>query len=120
MLSLVGAYELEVREVDDAGLVLVELAGELDLTNVSEVEQRVEELGVPRATVVFDLNRVTFVDSAALHLLFRLARRFGGSGRFGIVIDPNALIARVLTMVGLGEVATITPRLEDFRPDEPA
>jgi anti-anti-sigma factor len=109
----VGAYELEVRESDDADLLVLELGGELDLTNVPEVEQRVEGLAAPGARVVLDLNRVTFLDSAALHLLFRLARRFGGRERFGIVLDPNALVARVLTMVGLPEVATVAPTLDD-------
>jgi anti-anti-sigma factor len=110
---VVGAYELEVRESDDADLLVLELGGELDLTNVPEVEQRVEGLAAPGARVVLDLNRVTFLDSAALHLLFRLARRFGGRERFGIVLDPNALVARVLTMVGLPEVATVAPTLDD-------
>jgi anti-anti-sigma factor len=109
----VGAYELEVRNVDEPGLVLIELAGELDLTNVPEIESRVEELVVPSGRVVLDLNRVTFLDSAALHLLFRFARRFGGRERFGIVLEPNALVARVLTMVGLGEVARIDATLDD-------
>lgn len=113
MLWVVGAYELEIRDSDDGDVLVLELGGELDLTNVPEVEQRVEELAAPGTRVVLDLNRVTFLDSAALHLLFRLARRFGGSERFGIVLDPNALVARVLTMVGLPEVATIAPTLDD-------
>jgi anti-anti-sigma factor len=99
--------------VDDPGVVVIELAGELDLTNVPEIESRVEELVVPSGRVVLDLNRVTFLDSAALHLLFRFARRFGGRERFGIVLEPNALVARVLTMVGLGEVARIDATLDD-------
>jgi anti-anti-sigma factor len=109
----VAAYELEVRKADGADLVLIELSGELDLTNVAEVERRVEELVFPGARVVLDLNRVTFLDSAALHLLFRLARRFGGRERFGIVLEPNALVARVLAMVGLPEVARIDATLDE-------
>jgi stage II sporulation protein AA (anti-sigma F factor antagonist) len=109
----VAAYELEIRQADGTDIVLIELSGELDLTNVAEVERRMEELAVPGARVVLDLNRVTFLDSAALHLLFRLARRFGGRERFGIVLEPNALVARVLSMVGLGEVARIDATLDD-------
>jgi anti-anti-sigma factor len=109
----VAAYELEVRKADGADLVLIELSGELDLTNVAEVERRVEELVFPGARVVLDLNRVTFLDSAALHLLFRLARRLGGRERFGIVLEPNALVARVLAMVGLPEVARIDATLDE-------
>jgi anti-anti-sigma factor len=109
----VGAYELEIQDSDKPDLLVLELGGELDLTNVPEVERRVEELAGPGARVVLDLNRVTFLDSAALHLLFRFARRFGGRERFGIVLVPDALVARVLTMVGLPEVATIAASLDD-------
>jgi anti-anti-sigma factor len=112
MLPVVAAYELEIRETDDDDVVLIELSGELDLTNVPEVERRVEEVATPGGRVVLDLNRVTFLDSAALHLLFRFARRFGGRERFGIVLEPNALVARVLTMVGLGEVARIDATID--------
>jgi anti-anti-sigma factor len=110
---VVAPYELEIRQSDGSDLYLVELSGELDLTNVPEVERRIEALVVPGARIVLDLNRVTFLDSAALHLLFRLARRFGGRERFGIVLEPNALVARVLTMVGLDEVARIDATLDD-------
>lgn len=118
MLPAVTAYELESRDGLRDDMTLIELAGELDLTNVSEIERRVEELATPGSTVVLDLNRVTFVDSAALHLLFRLARRFGGSARFALVVEPNALVARVLGMVGLGEVANLCSSVEavDGRP----
>lgn len=120
MLTGVTPYELEPREGVRDDMTLIELAGELDLTNVPEIERRVENLATPRSTVVLDLNRVTFVDSAALHLLFRLARRFGGSARFALVVEPNALVARVLAMVGLSEVANVCSNLDDVDGRPPA
>jgi anti-anti-sigma factor len=101
------SYELEQRPTEDAQVVLVEVKGELDLTNAHEVEERLEELTTSNgARLVLDFNRVVFIDSAALHVLFRTARRLG-KGRFGLVLEPTAPVARTLAIVGISEVATI-------------
>jgi anti-sigma B factor antagonist len=101
------SYELEQRPTHDEALVLVEATGELDLTNAHEVEERLEELAEANgARLVLDLNRVVFIDSAALHVLFRTARKLGRE-RFAIVLEPGAAVARTLAIVGFAEVATI-------------
>lgn len=104
----VTEYELEVRESSTPGVVFVETIGELDLTNAADFEQRLEDASTGGATLVLDLNHVTFIDSAALHVLFRAVGRLG-HGHFGIVLDPTAAIARTLDIVGLGDVARIRP-----------
>lgn len=106
-------YELEQREADAKGFSLVELAGELDLTNAREVETRLDEIVDNGSGLVLDLNRVTFVDSAALHMLFRLARRFGEDKRLRIVLEPTALVARTLTIVGLDDVADVRSAVDE-------
>jgi anti-anti-sigma factor len=101
------SYELAQRATDDPSLVLVDVTGELDLTNAHELEEQLEALTESNgARLVLDLNRVVFVDSAALHVLFRVARRLG-KGRFGLVLEPSAAVARTLAIVGISEVATI-------------
>jgi anti-anti-sigma factor len=102
------AYELAQRPSDDPSLVLVELTGELDLTNAHELEERLDTLAEGNgARLVLDLNRVVFLDSAALHVLFRIARRLGKS-RFGLVLEPQAAVARTLAIAGISEVATVS------------
>jgi anti-anti-sigma factor len=110
----VTPYELEVRD-DVNGRAVVELAGELDLTNVADVERRLEEIRSDR--LALDLNRVAFVDSAALHMLFRTARRVGPEHRLEIVLDPAALVARTLRIVDIEKVATIVPTVEQLAAD---
>lgn len=111
-------YELEVGGPESDGFTVVELAGELDLTNAAEVERRLEQIA-GTAGLVLDLNRVSFVDSAALHMLFRIARRLGTEQRFGIVVEPTALVARTLTIVGMDEVATVRPTVGELFVAEP-
>lgn len=104
-------YELAVQD-GQTDCVLVELSGELDLTNAADVERRLEDLAGDR--LILDLNRVTFLDSAALHMLFRTSRRVGSAHRLGIVLEPSALVARTLAIVGMQEVASISPTLDEL------
>jgi anti-sigma B factor antagonist len=114
MLPAVTSYELEVRETDLEDATLAELSGELDLTNADELERRLDELAADSSALVLDLNGVEFLDSAALHVLFGLARRSAGEARgFGVVLRSEAPVARTLSMVNFGEVAPVRPTLED-------
>ena len=93
-----------IEAADD--LVLVEVSGELDLTNVQDFEEQLARLEPGEAAaLVLDLNRVVFIDSAALHALFRISRRLGRD-RFGLVLAPTAPIARTLDIVGLSHAAS--------------
>jgi anti-anti-sigma factor len=104
----VTEYELQVRESPAAGVVLVEAVGELDLTNAVELEQRLSDASAGADALVLDLDHVSFIDSAALHVLFRLSGELG-TERFGMVLDPEATIARAVEIVGLGDVVRIRP-----------
>jgi anti-sigma B factor antagonist len=110
------SYELVERTTDDPSLVLVDVTGELDLTNANELEERLEALADSNRRLVLDLNRVVFVDSAALHVLFRIARRLG-KDRFGLVLEPSAAVARTLAIVGISEVAAIAETLDSLPRD---
>ena len=114
MLRAVTSYELEVRETDLGDVAFAELSGELDLTNAQELERRLEELAADASAVVLDLNRIQFLDSAALHVLFALARKLGREDRgFGLVLGEEAPVARTISIVKLGDVATVRPTLEE-------
>jgi anti-anti-sigma factor len=107
----VKSYELEIRKSERDGVAVVALAGELDLTNAAEVERRLEEAATDRGLIV-DLNGVTFLDSAALHMLFRVARRPGAP--LGIVLEPSAVVSRTLGIVGLDDVAVVRPTIDEL------
>ena len=94
-------------EADDSGVALVALAGELDLTNVDDLEEELRAVTNGRP-LVLDLNRLVFIDSAALHRLFRMVRERGARA-VAFVIEPTAPIARTLSIVELGRAATVVP-----------
>jgi anti-anti-sigma factor len=110
----VASYELELRETDLGDVAVVALAGELDLTNSAELERRIADIAHGSSGLVLDLNRVLFLDSAALHVLFRVARRFDDEQkRFAIVLQPSAVVSRTLEIVGLDQAARVGPTLDD-------
>jgi len=106
------SYELDRRETDVPGTIVADASGELDLTNARHFEEQLAGLAANGERLVLDLNRVTFVDSAALHALFRTARRLG-EGRFGIALAPAAALTRTLTIVGLTDAVPVRPAAED-------
>ena len=108
------AYELEQRSDDDSRIVVFAVTGELDLTNAHDFEKRVVGvLSNDGASLVLDLTRVAFIDSAALHVLFRTARELS-KDRFGLLLEAASAISRTLEIVGISEVATVGRSLDDL------
>jgi anti-anti-sigma factor len=83
----------------DTGAV-VRVAGELDMSNVDAFDAALERAASRAdAIVCVDLAAVTFIDSAALHALARLAERLPD----GCVIlhRPSDAARRLFALVGL-------------------
>lgn len=106
-----SAYELELDDTVAADVVVAALSGELDLTNARELEERLHTAAsAGQALLVVDLNRVVFIDSAALHVFFKLARQHGPE-RLALVVEPTAAVSRTLDIVGLNDAVRTVPSL---------
>lgn len=108
-----SAYELELDPTADSGVVVAILAGELDLTNARELEERLDEAAPADSLLVVDVNRVVFIDSAALHVFFKIARR-RGDGRLAIAMEDEAAISRTIEIVGLHKAVRVISSLEEL------
>ena len=100
-----SAYELELDETRVPSVV-ASLSGELDLTNAGDLEERLRRAAPETGALIVDLNRVVFIDSAAIHVLFRLARDLG-TGGLVLVLAPDAPVARVLDIVHMQDAVRI-------------
>lgn len=87
---------------------VVRFAGEVDATNVDRFRAALTEARAAAPTVVADVDGITYLDSAGVEVLFGAAR----SGTLTVVAGPACVVRRVLDVVGLGEVADLTERLE--------
>src|SRR5690348_18266711 len=73
-----GTLDITVR--DERGVVVAAVAGEIDIASVAQLRERLYELADGGGTLIVDLNRVTFIDSAGLGALVGAARRAAASG----------------------------------------
>ena len=73
---MVGPIKFEIREAHERGNLTLSIIGELDLSTVPAVVQRVDDrLDENVTTLTIDLSEVTFMDSSGLRLLIELNQR---------------------------------------------
>ena len=83
-------------EVNETGPVVVQLAGEFDLSTCEEMARCFDSFASGDVVVV-DMAEVTFVDSIAIGVLARAAAR-------GVRLQPRAMsrvVSRALELAGL-------------------
>jgi anti-sigma B factor antagonist len=88
-----------VVERDDMVVVVVE--GELDLCAAPELEKSLAGLGATGASaIVVDLDRVSFMDSAGVHVLLRFATSDGKRDRLALSTG-SPQVRRLLELTGV-------------------
>jgi anti-anti-sigma factor len=81
-------------------VVVVELRGEIDLSNVRDIDANLRG-SVPNTAlgIAIDVSRVEYFDSSALQMLFELARWLGRrEQRLHLVVPESAIVARELEL----------------------
>ena len=89
--------------------VVARLTGEVDMTNASYVREELTK-SVPNeaAGLVIDLSGTRYLDSAAIELLFELARRLERRRQaLRIAIPPDSPLKRVLLLTDVNSVAAV-------------
>jgi anti-anti-sigma factor len=96
-------------------LCLVRVHGEVDLSNAHEVSAEIGILmGQDAHRLVVDLSDITYLDSAGVALLLRLAERLRARRRqLHLVVPRGSPVRRVLDFTGLPRVIPLEARLED-------
>ena len=85
------------------GCPVVQVTGDLDLTNVGEFEATLELAArADRGSVIVCLSRTTYFDSQAIHVLLRFAEHLTVTRQqLMIVAPPGTLPRRILEIAGL-------------------
>ena len=94
--------QLETRQ--EAGAVVASIAGEVDISNASDLGAALEGSVSQRALgLVLDLSDATYIDSAGVHLLFRLGGRLTRRRQqLRVVVPDGAPIRKIVNLAGLG------------------
>jgi anti-anti-sigma factor len=96
----------------------VHVSGEIDLANVDEVRHAITTaLSSDPARVVLDLRDTTYLDSAAIAMLFRLAQRLGHRRQqLRLVVPKEAPIRAVLDLTRIDTVIPLDDAVEAADP----
>jgi anti-sigma B factor antagonist len=106
-----SALTLEIDVVEESSVTVARLTGELDLTTVDDADARLGEARGGR--VVVDLAGLSFLDSAAVHLLFRVVKRFRSQGReLAFVVPTESPAHRLVEILDLGSATLVRPTVE--------
>jgi anti-sigma B factor antagonist len=98
----------EVAIERQGGAVVAHLSGEVDMTNAARVREELL-VSVPNdaLSLVIDLDGCRYLDSAAIEVVFDLARRLSRRRQeLKLVLPPTSPLSRVLTLT---EVHTVAP-----------
>jgi len=91
---------------DAAGVAVIKLSGEIDMSNVDSLRSVIEPVLVEnRDRVDFDLGELRFMDSSGIALLLRVAAKTGSVH----LRRPSALVRRMVEATGLTDVLLIEP-----------
>ncbi len=96
------------------GVTVARLAGELDISNVAQIEAELHALPNERLGLVLDLSATTFMDSSGVSLLYGLRARLRRRGQtLRIVVPPATAPRRVLELTGYERSGELDVELDD-------
>ncbi len=82
---------------------LVEVSGEIDMANADEFSATLTGAVNDARRLTVDLSRTTYLDSAAIKVLFQLARR----AALTLIVPSDGVVAPVIGLAGLAAVTTV-------------
>jgi anti-anti-sigma factor len=95
---------------------LVAVAGELDLSNASELRRLVDDaLGQDRTRLVVDLTEVTHLDSSGLAALISAHQEADARGGRLVLVLASPHVRRTLEVRGLDRLFTMVDSIEAGR-----
>jgi anti-anti-sigma factor len=93
---------LETRT--EGGAIVACISGEIDISNAADIGSALEG-SVPQRSLglVLDLSHTDYIDSAGVHLLFRLGGRLTRRRQqLRVVVPDEAPIRKIVNLAGLG------------------
>jgi anti-sigma B factor antagonist len=107
--------EFALERTDDAGLAVLTISGEHDLSTAPELRRRLDGLLDEGTATVVDLSPATFIDSSILGVILDGRRRAADAELGFAVVHSNGADAvdRVLEVTGLRSELPVHARREE-------
>jgi anti-anti-sigma factor len=97
------------------GVIVVRVTGEVDMSNASDLRGAIIEATPNDALgVVLDLTSVDYIDSAGIHLLYRLGDNLRARGQtLRVVIPPSSPASDTLRLAGVKRHVDVVDELAE-------
>jgi len=105
---------LTVQTEQHDAVVVVSVAGELDMATAPQLQDQVADLlGKGRSRIVFDLSSLSFCDSTGLSVFVRAKNSSDEAGGAVRLAAPQRGVLRILEVSGLVEVLQTHPTVDE-------
>lgn len=103
---------------DVADMRVVQVTGEIDLSNARDLLDEIgDAVRSAATTITVDLSAVTFLDSSGIAMLFQLRQRIAHSRQeLRLVVPTASPIRRVLELTGVPRVIAVQDALDGGPP----
>ena len=98
---------VRIEPVHWDGVGRVAVIGEVDLSNVRDVEAALSYMAVSGQPLTLDLVGLSYLDSRGVAMLFRLSQRARRSGGSLTLANPQNLVRRVIQIAHLEDAVAI-------------
>jgi anti-sigma B factor antagonist len=107
--------ELSVTVSRDRGVVIAEVTGDIDMSTVAGLRERLLGLADSGQPLIVDLNRVGFIDSAGLGALVGVARRADVRGGSLHAVCSRPQTRKLLWLTGVDRRIPLTDTVDEAR-----
>jgi anti-anti-sigma factor len=104
----------DVQFESSGDVVIARVIGDIDMSNAEKIAKAlVERTPNHVAGVVADLREVGYLDSAGIHLVYRVRESLRTRGQtLGLVVLPESIVADALRLAGVSENLGVSETLE--------
>jgi anti-sigma B factor antagonist len=104
----------DIQLSTEGSVVIAAITGELDISNVNGIEQAVLVATSNQVELVLmDLSEVEYLDSAGIHLVYRLREKLQSRGQsLRLILPEDSPAADALRLAGVMNHLEIRPTVE--------
>jgi anti-sigma B factor antagonist len=110
------AFSIQTSTDADAGVVVVAVAGEVDLLTAPELGKALQLVAEHTSQVVVDLTAVTFLDSSGINALLTGQRGLAARGTGFRVVAPEGPVRRIFEVTQLVETLGVVDSVDATAP----
>ena len=105
--------EMSVTVRSERGVVIAAVVGDIDLSTVAGLRERLSELADSGQPLLLDLNRVTFIDSTGLGVLVGVSRRAAVHGTSVHAVCSQPQTRKLLWLTGVDRRIPLADTVEE-------